>query len=99
MTGNQISIWDIEEQKALTWAEFNQIEPHLRKARWDEFKQFFPEHAEDYEDVSACYECECRHAQDGWCDYTDFPCGYNPYFTLRTGLGGMACMGMVPRDE
>ena len=90
---------NIEKQKAFTWEEFNNIEPEFRKKRWDEFKAVFPEHAEQWEDVSACAESKCKYANNGWCYYVDFPCAYNPYFSPRTGYVGMACMGAVPDDH
>ena len=87
---------EIQKQKAFTWSEFNQIKPELRKVRWNEFKSIFPKHAEDWELTEACDGSKCRHQVNGWCNYTDFPCGYNPYLSPRTQIPGMACMGMVP---
>ena len=89
----------IEKQKEFTWKEFNQIEPELRKARWIQFKNVFPEHAEIWESTEGCNESKCNHRTDGWCDYTDFPCGYNPFLSPRTGMVGMACMGAVPKKR
>lgn len=37
---------------------------------------------------------DCSHSRGGWCISQALPCSFNPYLTPRTGMPGMACMGM-----
>jgi len=100
----QITITDYEKQISqmeFTWVEFNKTKPGLRKVRWQEFKRCFHDHAEYYECPEGCIECGCPYSDEaissGWCEYANFPCGYNLFLTPRaSGMSGMACMGMVP---
>lgn len=43
---------------------------------------------------------DCSHSRGGWCVPQGLPCAVNPYLTPRTGIPGMACMGMgfMPRQ-
>lgn len=41
------------------------------------------------------YRCvDCAHSRGGWCTLQCLPCAFNPYLTPRTGMNGMACMGL-----
>lgn len=44
--------------------------------------------------------CDCSNSRGGWCVLQGLPCAFNPYLTPRTGMHGMACMGMgfMPRQ-
>lgn len=37
---------------------------------------------------------DCAHSRGGWCCLQCLPCAFNPCLTPRTGMSGMACMGL-----
>jgi len=83
-----------------TWNELFKASTAKRKAMWKQFKNEHPNMAEQWSDDEACREdiaCECLSG--GWCKYVNLPCGVNPYLTPRTGMTGMACMGMRPQQQ
>lgn len=85
-----------------TWDELFKASPAKRKAMWQQFKNKHPDMAEWWEDDEACREdVVCENLADGygWCKYMCLPCGVNPYLTPRTGMIGMACMGMRPQQQ
>ena len=67
----------------------------LRKQRWQEWKNL-PNHnqaiLESWEPCEPCYDC--KHKIDDWCDLSGLPCSVNPMLSFRTGMIGLACMGM-----
>lgn len=86
-----------------TWDEFLKSSPIDRRKMWKLLRNETPDKAEYWEDSEGCYlddgKTRCPHLKDGWCTYAELPCGVNPYFTPRSGMLGMACMGMVPEGQ
>lgn len=91
----QISFDDLVAQQRLSWADFLNLPIEQRKKKWEEFKSYYPEDAEYWEDSEGC---NCAYADDGWCTYCELPCGVNPYL-VKMGVLGMACMGMKPSQR
>jgi hypothetical protein len=83
-----------------TWDELLKASTSKRKAMWSSLKNEHPDMVEWWEDDEACREdVTCGYLSDGWCKYVNLPCGVNPYLTPRTGMTGMACMGMRPPQQ
>lgn len=57
---------------------------------WNAFKASCSDAASEWEEP----EClSCIHCDEGWCLLANFPTGFNPYLSFRTGHPGLACMG------
>jgi hypothetical protein len=83
-----------------TWDDLLKASTSKRKAMWQQFRNEHPDIAEWWEDEEACREdVTCGHLTVGWCKYINLPCGVNSYLTPRTGMIGMACMGMRPPQQ
>lgn len=84
-----------------TWDELISAPSSERRKMWAHLRSAAPEKAEWWENAEGCYVdgVVCQHYKSGWCGYAELPCGINPYLTPRTGIVGMACMGMVPEGQ
>ena len=72
-----------EPTRRKRWAEW------LRAARKD--GQRGRQIARDWQ----AHECHgCKHRNGAWCDLEGLPCTVNPILSFRSGMVGMACMGM-----
>lgn len=49
---------------------------------------------EAWSDLSCCFGCKHLNEKNIWCKLQNIPATINPILTLRTGMVGMACMGM-----
>jgi hypothetical protein len=94
------------EQKAValqsSWTKILDVAgPEERRQRWEEWKRLALAAGEKglvdlWTDTEACLGC--KHRNRDWCLRTELPCAVNPFLTLKTGMTGMACMGMG-RDD
>jgi hypothetical protein len=83
-----------------TWDEFIKSDPSKRRQMWAQLRGDLPEEAEYWEDGEGCNEdIACQHFKNGWCSCAELPAGVNPYLTPRTGMLGMACMGLRPPQQ
>jgi hypothetical protein len=79
------------------------IDEAARRARWEEWltlarrSRRSRQLAEGWTDVTAC--TGCIHLDGYWCKLPALPCTVNPYLTFRTGMLGMACMGVGYEDS
>jgi hypothetical protein len=86
----------------ITWIELLDVEdPAVCRQRWEEWKRLALAAGEKdlvhlWTDTEACRGC--NHLDRDWCLRTELPCTVNPYLTVKTGMTGMACMGMG-RDD
>ena len=76
-----------------TWAELfpEGASASERRANWNAFVKFDPAIAAHWEN---CENHDCVHFDNGWCLLQNLPSGLNPYLSTRTGMPGMACMGV-----
>jgi hypothetical protein len=83
-----------------TWDDLLKSTPAKRKKLWEQLRKDLPEESEYWEDGEACNEdILCQYFKDGWCSLQELPVAFNPYLTPRTGINGMACMGMRPPQQ
>lgn len=83
-----------------TWEELLAADPQTRLSMWQKLKEKDPDTTDYWEDCfSCCEDAICNYLRDGWCEYMELPCAVNPYLTPRTGMVGMACMGMPPPQQ
>jgi hypothetical protein len=72
----------------------------IRRDRWEQWKEICnkkdPYFVEYWTDTSGCVPC--AYIDKDWCLYMELPCTVNPYFSFRTGINGMACMGLKPEQ-
>ena len=83
-----------------TWDVLLKATPAKRRKLWEQLRKDFPEEAEYWEDGMECNEdIECQYFKHGWCSLQELPVAVNPYLTPRTGMIGMACMGLRPPQQ
>lgn len=74
-----------------------QMPDEVRRDRWEKWKELCrqsdaPELVRYWTDTEGCEGC--RHLDGDWCQLQQLPCSVNPILTFRSGLIGMACMGL-----
>jgi hypothetical protein len=94
------------EQKAValksSWKEILDVaDPGECRQRWEEWKRIAIAAGEKgvvnlWTDTEVCQGC--KYLNEDWCLRAELPCTFNPFLTTRTGMTGMACMGMG-RDD
>lgn len=83
-----------------TWEDLLKAAPTERRKLWNQLHRDFPEAVGYWEDNEGCHEdTTCQYYKNGWCSLQEHPVAFNPYFSPRTGLIGMACMGMRPPQQ
>jgi len=86
-----------------SWSEmFGQDVPGLLcRDNWERFKaEAIQNGHSDVVEYWMGHECgDCDKCDGDWCKLSDLPCSFNPVLTPKTGMIGMACMGMYqPAD-
>ena len=82
----------IPEGLKVTWEEL--MTPQSWRAWLDLAKKKDEFLYQCWSDVFACMGCRFLDRENIWCRLQGLPATFNPYLTPRTGLDGMACMGM-----
>ena len=79
---------------------------NIRRSRWNKWLEMArmadPEIAEWWLTTDGCVEngrCIYLDGDDCWCKQMELPASVNPILSFRTGLLGMACMGMGHTTE
>lgn len=49
---------------------------------------------EVWSSLECCFDCKHINKKNVWCKLVNIPATINPYLTRRTGMVGMACMGV-----
>jgi hypothetical protein len=67
------------------------------RQRWEEWKHIAIDAGEKemvglWTDTEVCRGC--KHLEKDWCQKHELPCTFNPFLTVKTGMTGIACMGM-----
>jgi hypothetical protein len=84
------------------WLELLDVkDDKVCRQRWEEWKRLAlaageKEMVDLWNDNYACREC--KYLDKDWCLREELPCTVNPYLTVKTGMMGMACMGMGYND-
>jgi hypothetical protein len=85
-----------------SWKEIlDAADPGERRQCWEEWKRLAMAAGEKdlvdlWTDTEGCRGC--KHLNGDWCFRAELPCTVNPFLTIKTGMTGMACMGMG-RDD
>jgi hypothetical protein len=80
------------------WLELLDVKDNeVCRQRWEEWKRLATDAGEKdlvniWTDTEACRRC--KRLDGDWCLREELPCTVNPYLTVKTGIMGMACMGM-----
>jgi hypothetical protein len=106
MNRNMLCVVKRAEKKAVilrsTWKEILDVaDPGECRQRWEEWKRLASTAGEKslvkfWTDTEACQGC--KYLNRDWCLRAKLPSTVNPFLTIRTGMLGMACMGMG-RDD
>lgn len=97
-------------KRKTSWVELfgekgSDMSEDVRRERWEEWKKIAIEAGEqemvDYWVKDNIEEtCSgCIHREEDWCRSYGLPCNVNPILTLRSGIIGMACMGLGKEVE